>query len=170
MATQQIQFYQYRPDSDARHNAVFTPMPSEQPVYSPMAGYSHPPYPAPQYWHPPQFHHPHPQGHFVPQRVMSQQSPPLTLTMPMPKIMIDQRGHMDQWVDHRQSTPPTPSLSACPSSASSPPASSINATPVTAGYFSLPLESSKEEPTLTLPLMEDWTEHTGKLDLVLNRR
>lgn len=162
MATQQIQFYQYRPDSDARHNAVFTPMPSEQPVYSPMAGYPHPPYSAPQYWHPPQYHHPH--GHFVPQRVMSQTaSPPLTLTMPMPKIMIDQRGHMEQWVDHRLSSPPTPSLSACPSTASSPPSSSVNVTPVhAAGYFNLPLESSKEEPTLTLPLMQDWSESTGK--------
>ena len=161
MASQQIQFYQYRPDSDARHNAVFTPMPTEQPVYSPMAGYPHPPYPAPQYWHPPHFQ---PHGHFVPQRMMGQTaSPPLSLTMPMPKIMIDQKGQMEHLIDHRHSSPPTPSLSACPSTASSPPASSVNVTPVHApGYFNLPLESFKEETTLTLPLMEEWTESTGK--------
>lgn len=88
-------------------------------------------------------------------------SPPLTLTMPMPKIMIDQKGQMEHLMDHRHSSPPTPSLSACPSTASSPPASSINVTPVHApGYFNLPLESSKEEPTPSLPLMEEWTEST----------
>ena len=168
MASQQIQFYQYRPDSDARHNAVFTPMPTEQPTYSPMASYPHPyphtPYPAPQYWHPPHFHH----GHFVQPRVMSQNaSPPLTLSMPMPKIMIDhQTSQMEHFLEHRYSSPPTPSLSACPSTASSPPASSTNVTPVHAPeYFHnhLPLESSKEEATLTLPLMEEWSEAAGKL-------
>ena len=157
MASQQIQFYQYRPDSDARHQAVFTPMPTEQPTYSPMAGYPHPhaQYPAPQYWHPAHYH---PQGHhFMPQRLMSQHASPLTLTMPMPK------GQMEHLMDHRHSSPPTPSLSACPSTASSPPASSVNVTPVhSAGYFHLPLESSKEEPMLTLPLMEEWTESAGK--------
>ena len=166
MASQQIQFYQYRPDSDARHNAVFTPMPTEQPTYSPMAGYPHPhphtPYPAPQYWHPPHYQ---PHGHFIPQRVMSQTtSPPLTLTMPMPTIQIDQRSQMEHLMEHRHSSPPTPSLSACPSTASSPPASSVNVTPVhPAGYFHLPLESSKEEPTITLPRMEEWTESAGML-------
>lgn len=166
MASQQIQFYQYRPESDARHNAVFTPMPTEQPTYSPMAGYPHPhphmPYPAPQYWHPPQFHH----AHYVQPRVMSQTaSPPLTLSMPMPKIMIDhQTNHMEHFLEHRYSSPPTPSLSACPSTVSSPPASSTNVTPVHApGYFHLPLESSKEQPALTLPLMEEWSESAGEL-------
>ena len=159
MASQQIQFYQYRPDSDARHNAVFTPMPTEQPVYSPMPGYPPHPHYAPQYWHHPHHYH----QHFVPQRVMSQAaSPPLTLTMPMPKIMVDQKGHVEHFVDHRLSSPPTPSLSACPSTASSPPASSVNQTPIhPVGYFNLPLESSKEE-VLTLPLMEEWTESTGE--------
>ena len=151
MATPQIQFYQYRPDSDARHNAVFTPMPNEQPVYSPMPGYPHHGYPAPQYWHP---HH-YPQQ-YLPPRVMSQAaSPPLTLTMPMPR-------QLEYFVDHRLSSPPTPSLSACPSTASSPPASSINQTPIhPAGYFHLPLESSKEE-IISLPLMDEWTESAGK--------
>jgi hypothetical protein len=155
MASQQMQFYQYRPDSDARHNAVFTPMPTEQPVYSPMPGYPPHPYQPPQYWHHP--HH-YPQ-HFVPQRVMSQTaSPPLTLTMPMPKM----QAHMEHFMDHRLSSPPTPSLSACPSTASSPPASSINQTPVHApGYFNLPLESSKEEMP-GLPFMDEWTESTGE--------
>ncbi len=154
---QPIQFYQYQPDSDARHNAVFTPMPSEQPIFSPMTGYPHPhtPFPAPHYWHPAQFQH---HGHFMPQRVMSQNiSPPLTLTMPMA------RSQMEHLLEYRHSSPPTPSLSACPSTVSSPPASSVNVTPVhVPGYFQLPLESSKEEPTLTLPLMEDWTESAGK--------
>ena len=157
MASGQIQFYQYRPDSDARHNAVFTPMPTEQPVFSPMAGYPHPHTPyhhAPQYWHPPQYH---PHGQYMPQRAMTQTpNPPLTLTMPMP------RYQMEHLMDHRLSSPPTPSLSACPSTASSPPAS-VNVTPVHApGYFHLPLESSKEEPTLTIPLMEEWTESHGE--------
>ena len=157
MASQQIQFYQYRPDSDARHNAVFTPMPTEQPVISPMAGYPHSQTPyhySPQYWHPPHYH---PHSQFMPQRAMTQTaSPPLTLTMPMP------RYQMEHMMNHRQSSPPTPSLSACPSTASSPPASSFNVTPVHAdGYFHLPLESSKEEPTLTMPLMEEWTEACG---------
>jgi hypothetical protein len=85
-------------------------------------------------------------------------SPPLTLTMSMPKIQ------MEHFMDHRLSSPPTPSLSACPSTASSPPASSVNVTPVhMGGYFHLPLESSKEEPALNgLPLMEEWTEATGE--------
>ncbi|RMZ91680.1 hypothetical protein DV736_g1094, partial [Chaetothyriales sp. CBS 134916] len=159
MASGQIQFYQYRPDSDARHNAVFTPMPTEQPLYSPLPGYPpHPQYP-PQFWHHPQHYAPH----FMPQRVMSQVPTPLTLTMPMPKMMVEQTGAMEPLMDHRLSSPPTPSLSACPSTASSPPASTGNPTPIhhPPGYFnlSLPLEASKEEMPM-FPLTDDWTEAT----------
>ncbi|RMD44305.1 hypothetical protein DV735_g913, partial [Chaetothyriales sp. CBS 134920] len=163
MASGQIQFYQYRPDSDARHNAVFTPMPVEQQLYSPMPGYPpHPQYP-PQFWHHPQHYAPH----FMPQRVMSQvPTPPLTLTMPMPKMMVEQAGMMEPLMDHhhqRLSSPPTPSLSACPSTASSPPASTGNPTPIhhPAGYFglSLPLEASKDEMP-AFPLTDEWTEAT----------
>ena len=159
MASQQIQFYQYRPDSDARHNAVFTPMPTEQPVYSPMVAYPHHAYAHPQYWHQPHYQ---PQPHFVPRPMHQTQSPPLTLTMPMPRIVVDQRGQMDHLVQYRHSSPPTPSLSACPSTASSPPASTVHPTPTHgAGYFTLPIEQSKDEMA-TLPLMEDWTEAHGQ--------
>lgn len=87
-------------------------------------------------------------------RVMSQTaSPPLTLTMPMHK------GQMEHLMDQR---PPTPCLSACPSTASSPPASSVHhQTPVHAGYFQLPIEHSKEIHTPMLPSMDEWTESTG---------
>ena len=158
MAQQQIQFYQYRPDSDARHNAVFTPMPSEQPAFSPMAGY-HQQYMAPQYWQaPPHFA----RAHFLPQQVMTPKaSPPLTLAMPMPKIVLDQNGQMEHGhiLESRHSSPPTPCLSACPSTASSPPASSVNVTPVHgAGYFNLPIEASKEE-IQPLPFLDEWAEN-----------
>ena len=82
--------------------------------------------------------------------------------MPMPKIFIEQKPHMEHFIDHRMSTPPTPSLSACPSTASSPPASSVNQTPIhAAGYFHLPLESQKEE-FHGLPYTEEWSETTGE--------
>ena len=161
MAAQQIQFYQYRPDSDARHNAVFTPMPSEQPVFSPMAGYPQQ-YMAPQYWQaPPQFA----RSHFMPQQVMTPRaSPPLTLAMPMPKIVLDRNGQMEHghYLESRHSSPPTPCLSACPSTASSPPASTINQTPIHgAGYFNLPLESCKEEMQ-PLQMLDEWPSENGR--------
>jgi len=158
MAAQQIQFYQYRPDSDARHNAVFTPMPVEQTAFSPMGpGYAHH-YAAPPFWQAP----PLARGHFIPpQQVMTPTaSPPLTLAMPMPKIMLGPNGPLDHghFLESRHSSPPTPCLSACPSTASSPPASSANQTPVhAAGYFNLPIETSKEDMP-TLPLMDDWSD------------
>ncbi|KIW94707.1 uncharacterized protein Z519_04684 [Cladophialophora bantiana CBS 173.52] len=176
MATQQIQFYQYRPDSDARHNAVFTPMPTEQPAYSPMAGYPHhqqqpQPHPPPppqqymvhQYWQAPaHYARGHPHAHYVPQQVLTPRaSPPLTLAMPMPKILLDSNGHMEHghYLESRHSSPPTPCLSACPSTASSPPASSVNQTPVHgAGYFNLPIEASKEEMQ-PLTFLDDWAEN-----------
>lgn len=162
MAAQQIQFYQYRPDTDARHNAVFTPMPSEQPVFSPMAGYPQQQYMAPQYWQgPPHFA----RAHYVPQQVMTPRaSPPLTLAMPMPKIVLDRNGQMEHghYLESRHSSPPTPCLSACPSTASSPPASSINQTPVHgAGYFNLPIESSKEEMQ-PVQFLDEWQSETGR--------
>ncbi|KIW51190.1 hypothetical protein PV05_09933 [Exophiala xenobiotica] len=159
MAAQQIQFYQYRPDSDARHNAVFTPMPSEQPVFSPMAGYP-PPFMAPQYWQaPPHFTH----AHIMPQQMIHppRPSPPLTLAMPMPKFMLESHGRMEhgRYLESRHSSPPTPCLSACPSTASSPPASSVNQTPVHGpGYFNLPIEASKEEYH-PLQYVDEWSEN-----------
>lgn len=161
MAAQQIQFYQYRPDSEARHHAVFTPMPSEQPVFSPMAGYPQH-YMAPQYWQT----HPHmarAHAHFMPhpQLMTPRASPPLTLSMPMHKIILDSNGQMEHghFLESRHSSPPTPCLSACPSTASSPPASSVHQTPVHGpGYFNLPLEASKEE-MFAMPMMEEWAEN-----------
>ncbi|OAL33853.1 hypothetical protein AYO20_06864 [Fonsecaea nubica] len=173
MATQQIQFYQYRPDSDARHNAVFTPMPAEQPAYSPMAGYPHhlqhqhphQQYMIHQYWQgPAPFAQGHPHAHYVPQQVLTPRaSPPLTLAMPMamPKMMLDSNAHMEHghFLESRHSSPPTPCLSACPSTASSPPASSVNQTPVHgAGYFNLPIEASKEEMQ-PLTFLDEWAEN-----------
>ena len=148
MATPQIQFYQYRPDSDARHNAVFTPMPQDQQSMYGHMGYPQHGYPAPQYWQQPHYPQPH---HYMPQRMMSQSaSPPLTLTMPM------QKGQMEHLMDQR---PPTPCLSACPSTASSPPASSVHhQTPVGPGYFHLPIEHSKEEVIPFMPELHDSTE------------
>jgi len=164
MASQQIQFYQYRPDSDARHNAVFTPMPTEQPVYSsPMTPYPMVHYPAPpQYWPaPPHFV----RGHYMTPRVMTPTaSPPLTLAMPMPKIVIDRNGQLEHghYLESSHSpSPPTPCLSACPSTASSPPASSVYQTPVHGhGYFSIPAETYKQEVhSQTIPLMDEWSEN-----------
>ena len=163
MAAQQIQFYQYRPDSDARHNAVFTPMPTEQPVYSPMIGYpqqQH--YMVHPYWQAPQhFARGHPHAHYVPQQVPTPgASPPLTLAMPMPRT-ISSNGQMEHghFLESRHSSPPTPCLSACPSTASSPPPSSVNQTPVHgAGYFNLPIEATKEEMQ-PLTILDEWSEH-----------
>ena len=160
MAAQQIQFYQYRPDSDARHNAVFTPMPSEQPAFNAMVGFP-PQYMAPQYWQAPPPHFA--RAHFMPQQVMTPRaSPPLTLAMPMamPKIILDHNGQMEhgRYLESRHSSPPTPCLSACPSTASSPPASSVNQTPVHgAGYFNLPIEAIKEE--MSVPFLDEWSEN-----------
>ncbi|KAJ9640273.1 hypothetical protein H2204_003498 [Knufia peltigerae] len=161
MAAQQIQFYQYRPDSDARHNAVFTPMPGEQPVFSPMAGYPHPQFVPAQYWQAPHPHFTH--AHIMPQQMMHhpRPSPPLTLAMPMPKIMLESHGQMEhgRYLESRHSSPPTPCLSACPSTASSPPASSVNQTPVHGpGYFNLPIEASKEEYQ-SLQYLDEWSEN-----------
>lgn len=168
MATQQIQFYQYRPDSDARHNAVFTPMPTEQPVYSPMAGYPQQhPYMVHPYWQhaPAHFVRGHPHAHYAPQQVMTPRaSPPLTLAMPMPRIILDSNGQMEHghYLESRHSSPPTPCLSACPSTASSPPPSSVNQTPVhAAGYFTLPIDVTKEEMQ-PLAFLDEWSENGRK--------
>lgn len=164
MAHSQIQFYQYRPESEHRHNAVFTPMPQEQPVYhgQPMP---YPPahYTAPQYWQqqpPPQMHH----GYFTPQRVMTPNgSPPLTLSVPAPKVMMDLNGHMDHVRYFNSPSPPTPCLSACPSTASSPPASSVQPTPTHHGYFNLPIKHIKEDLQVqSFTLQESWEEPTRK--------
>lgn len=159
MPSQQIQFYQYRPDSDARHNAVFTPMPAEQPVYGPMMGY--PQHFAPQYWQPAPQHMV--RAHFTHGAMTPGGSPPLTLAMPMPKIIVDSNGQLEHGHYLHSPTPPTPCLSACPSAVSSPPASAIQQTPTHHGYFNLPIETSKEDVQVHgLPLLDDWSESTRK--------
>lgn len=159
MAQSQIQFYQYRPESEHRHNAVFTPMPQEQPIYQQMA---YPPahYTAPQYWQPPPQMH---RGHFTPQRVLTPNgSPPLTLSMPAHKMMMDHSGHMDHYRYFSSPSPPTPCLSACPSTVSSPPASSVHPTPTHArGYFNIPIEHTKEDlQAQNFILQDSWEEPT----------
>lgn len=171
MAHSQIQFYQYRPESEHRHNAVFTPMPQEQPVYGQMMSYPRAHYTAPQYWQPPP-----PQmqrGHFTPQRVMTPNgSPPLTLSMPAPRVMMDHNGHMDHVRYFNSPSPPTPCLSACPSTVSSPPASSIHQTPTHAhGYFNIPIDHCKEDLQVqSFTLQESWEEPTRKCKQVKNDR
>ncbi|KAK5076279.1 hypothetical protein LTR64_006243 [Lithohypha guttulata] len=161
MAQSQIQFYQYRPESEHRHAAVFTPMPQEhqQPVYHQhMMAYPPAHYTAPQYWQPP------PQmqrGHFTPQRITTPHgSPPLTLSVPALKMM-DYSGHMDHIRYFNSPSPPTPCLSACPSTASSPPASSFQHTPTHHGYFNLPIKHTKEDLQVqNFILQETWEEPT----------
>lgn len=168
MASQQIQFYQYRPDSDARHNAVFTPMPAEQPIYGQMVAY--PPQVGPQYWQPVPQHMM--RAHFTAHGQMTPGgSPPLTLAVPMPKIIVDQNGQLEHGHFLQSPTPPTPCLSVCPSTVSSPPASAIQQTPTHHGYFNLPLESSKEDVQAhSIPLLDDWSESTRKLQPITRPR
>lgn len=162
MAQQQIQFYQYRPESEHRHNAVFTPMPQEQPVYhGQMVPYPPAHYTAPQYWQPPPQMS---QAHFTPQRgVMTPNgTPPLTLSMPAPKMILEHHAYMDHVRYFNSPSPPTPCLSACPSTASSPPASSVQPTPTHRNsYFSIPIEHSKEDlQAQNFVLQESWDEPT----------
>lgn len=151
---QPIQFYQYRPDSESRHSATFTPLPQEQPIY-PGQMMAFPPahYTAPQYWQQP----PMPHGHFIPQEVMTpNRSPTLTLSMPAPKLTMDHMRYLNS------PTPPTPCLSVCPSTASSPPASTIYPTPTQAhGYFTLPARRFKEDlPVQSFDFEHNWEEST----------
>lgn len=157
MASQQIQFYQYRPESDSRHNALFTPMPIEQPMYGPVMAYPVPQYSAPQYWQPQQQYVP---GHFSAHRVMTPGGSPLTLSMPMHKIVMDQNGQLDHGRFLNSPSPPTPCLSVCPSTVSSPPASAVQQTPTHGhGYFHLPIETTKDDVQVHgLPFMDDWSE------------
>jgi hypothetical protein len=113
-------------------------------------GYPQPSYPGPQYW---QSQYPQTPYNMAPRLMSQSASPPLTLTVPM------QKGHMEHLMDQR---PPTPCLSACPSTASSPPASSVHQTPVGPGFFSLPIEFSKDEFVPSMPMMDDLSESTGE--------
>jgi hypothetical protein len=151
---------------------MFTPHPQDQPIYGgiPMQGYqqmhSHY-YPAPHWQHtPPQYA---PQAHYAhaPQgRVMTPRaSPPLMLATP--KIVVDQHPsmmhHLDMgfMIERNSPTPPTPSLSACPSTVSSPPASNYH-TPVHGGYFgfNLPIEPQKDD--LNVPFADlEWASQDG---------
>lgn len=89
-------------------------------------------------------------------------SPPLTLSVPAPKVMIDHRGHMDHVRYFNTPSPPTPCLSACPSTASSPPATSAQPTPTHShSYFNLPIEHSKEDlQAQNFILQDSWEEPT----------
>lgn len=167
MPQQQVQFIHYQPNADPRQNGMFTPPPQDQQSgYSTMAhGYAQaqgPCYP-PQMWHHPVAYPP--RVPFVHPQVMTPTaSPPPTASAP--KIVVD---HMPPTlgplntkfiVESRHSpSPPTPSLSACPSTVSSPPASSMYQTPITgAGYFNLAIEPSKDESNMMSFLEQEWSE------------
>lgn len=163
MAQSQIQFYEYRPESEHRHAAVFTPMAQEHhPMYHhQMMAYPPAHYTAPQYWQPPPQMH---RAHFTPQRLMTPHgTPPLTLSVPAPKMLADRNAHMEHMRYFNSPSPPTPCLSACPSTASSPPASSVYQTPTHHGYFNLPIEHSKEDLQVqNFVLQDSWEEPTRK--------
>jgi hypothetical protein len=143
-----IQIYHYQPGTEPHHRqqAVFTPHPHEPqagkatvPSYPPPYGVY---YPQSQVWQHPPFQ---PQGPYAGHGMMTPTaSPPAGYFTP--KIYVDQHSaalrqlETNFIVESRHSpTPPTPSLSACPSTISSPPSSGAFQTPVNGGFF--PLES-----------------------------
>ena len=148
-----IQFYHYQPDAEAQHRpqAMFTPQPQKAPMHMyamPHGMY----YPQPQVWQQPPFQ---PHGPYMGHGVMTPVASPPAVHF-APKIFVDQHHspalqpiETNFVVESRHSpAPPTPSLSACPSAISSPPASSAFQTPVNSGFFTIPslesLESSKD--------------------------
>ena len=140
-----IQIYHYQPDAEAhRQQAVFTPHPNDRqvckapvPTYSPYGIY----YPQSQVWQQPPFQ---PQGPYAGHGMMTPAaSPPATYFLP--KICVEQHSptlrqlETNFIVESRHSpSPPTPSLSACTSTISSPPSSSSFQTPVNGGFFTIP--------------------------------
>lgn len=151
-----IQFYHYQPDAEAHHRqqAIFTPHPNDrQVIRAPMPSY--PPaygmyYPAPQVWQQPPFQ---PQAHYPGHPMMTPTASPPAMHL-APKIFVEQHSpplrqlETSFIVESRHSpSPPTPSLSACPSTIGSPPSCAFQ-TPVNGAFFTIPsleaLDGAKE--------------------------
>jgi hypothetical protein len=165
-----IQFYHYQPDAEAQHRqqAVFTPQPNDRqackapvPTYPPLYGMY---YSQSQVWQQPPFQ-PHAQyaGHGM---MTPTASPPATYFGS--KIYVDQNSpalrqlETNFIVESRNSpSPPTPSLSACPSTISSPPSSSAFQTPVNGGFFPITsleaLEGAKDQSHMAHFTDAEWT-------------
>lgn len=164
-----IQFYHYQPDAEAPHRqqAVFTPQPNDRqackapvPTYPPQYGMY---YSQSQVWQQPPFQ-PHAQyaGHGM---MTPAASPPATYFGS--KIYVDQNSpalrqlETNFIVESRNSpSPPTPSLSACPSTISSPPSSSAFQTPVNGGFYPIAsleaLEGAKDQSHMADFTDADW--------------
>ena len=172
MPQQQVQFIHYQPQIDPRHNGMYTPPPQEHHAgYGhPMLGYTQPHahyYPQPQmYYHPTPYP---PKVPFIHPRVMTPTASPPPM-IAAPRIVVDHLqpalGPLDTKfiVESRHSpSPPTPSLSACPSTVSSPPASGTFQTPVNGGgYFNFAVESNKEEVNMMSYIENQWSETSRK--------
>jgi len=166
MPSQQVQFIHYQPNPDPRQSGMFTPPPQEHHhgYSTPMHGYPHhqAPYFPPHMWaqYPPKAPFGHP-------RVMTPIASPPPM-VPAPKIVVEQPalGPLDTKfiVESRHSpAPPTPSLSVCPSTVSSPPASSVYQTPTNGGgYFNFAIEPMKEETNAMSFLEHEWSETSRK--------
>ena len=142
-----IQIYHYQPDADSHHRqqAIFTPHPNDQQAYhAPMPTYQPPQgmcYPQPPAWqHAPFPHH----GPFVGPALMAPKASPPVMSF-APKIIVEQNSpslrHLDTkfLIESRHTpSPATPSLSTCPSTASSPPSTCSFQTPTHGGYFTIP--------------------------------
>ena len=164
-----IQFYYYQPGTEAQHRqqAVFAPHPNDRqagkataPAYPPPYGMFYSPS---QVWQHPPFQPGPYAGHGM---VTPTTSPPAGYFAP--KIYLDQHTPALQQletnfvVESRHSpTPPTPSLSACPSTISSPPSSGAFQTPVGGGVFPLTsleaLEGAKEPAQVGQFIDAEWT-------------
>ena len=169
MPQQQVQFIHYQPNVDPRQSGMYTPPPQEH-----HSGYSTPVhgYPSHGAYYPQMWHHPVPYPPKVPflhPRMMTPTASPPPMGF-APRIVVDQfppaLGPLDTKfiVESRHSpSPPTPSLSACPSTVSSPPASSVYQTPVNGGgYFNFAVESQKDENNMLAFLEQEWSETSRK--------
>ena len=165
-----IQFYHYQPEAEAHHRqqAVFTPHPNDRqackapiPTYPPPYGMY---YPQSQVWQQPPFQ---PQAHYAGHGMMTPTaSPPATYFAP--KIYVEQHSPALRQLDtnfivesRHSPSPPTPSLSACPSTISSPPCSVAFQTPVNGGFFTIPsleaLEGVKDQTNVAHFADAEWT-------------
>jgi hypothetical protein len=165
-----IQIYHYQPNPEAHHQqqAVFTPHPNDrQAGKAPMPAYP-PPYgmyyPQTQVWQQPPFQA---QGPYTGHGMMTPTTSPPASYFP-PKIYVEQQSpalrqlETNFIVESRHSpTPPTPSLSACPSTISSPPSSCAFQTPVNGGFYTFTpleaLEGTKEHNSIGHFADAEWT-------------
>lgn len=142
-----IQFYHYQPDAEAHHRqqATFAPHPNDRQVYrAPMPQYPAPYgmyYPQAQVWQQPPFQ---PQVRYANHPMMTPTASPPAVHL-APKIFVEQHSpalrqlETNFIVESRHSpSPPTPSLSACPSTIGSPPSSCTFQTPINGGFFTIP--------------------------------